>query len=139
VSSLGSLSHWYSQVSQLAEFLTMAASRIIRTPVSPAATESDEQIRERVALIARRLRRQLEDTDHGEGPQLAPLPAPFVEKVRAARRGELPYLLEDLEDLAGQVEHSTDALSGRAAAVLHTMVEAAVNEATTLYRRLGRH
>lgn len=139
MSSLGSLSHSYSEMARLAEALTDAVATLFRAYEDGACGDHDRRTASRLIPIVRALRRQLHEPHQHVDTEDPILPSHYVGEIREARRGELSYFLQDLDDLASQLEHWDARVSDAAVGTLQLMTRTASDEAASLYRRLRRH
>jgi len=139
MSSLGTLSHSYSEMARLAETLTDAVATLFRAHEEGMCEEDDRRAALRLVPLVRALRNQLHGGEPDTDADESMLPPQYVARIREARRGDLAYLGQDLDELASLLDRWEGKLSDGAIGTLRLVTRTASDQAASLYRRLRRH
>jgi hypothetical protein len=147
MSDVSVLAHEYRTASELSQTLNAALitlkKQALNLPGASDLTPTDLQ-RSRACLadILRVLARLLPPEDERTGeldPEAAArVPAALIARLRQERQGDLPYVLEDLDRIAAQLQRGQDTLSSTDLARLDELAALADAETSSVYRRLMR-
>jgi hypothetical protein len=147
MSDVSVLSHEYRTASELSQALNGALitlkKRALDLPGASDLTSEDlQQSRACLADILRALARLLAPEEERTGeldPEAAArVPAALIARLRQERQGDLPYLLEDLDRIAAQLQRGEERLSSTDLARLDELAAVADAETSSVYRRLMR-
>jgi hypothetical protein len=146
MSDVSVLSHEYWTASELSkalnnDLITLKKVRLGLPGAEDISTEQVDLSRRRLEAITLALRCLLDSAgaDCGDGVLTPLIPAALVVGIRAKRRGDLPYFLEDLERVAARLTKGTTDLTEADLTILDQLVASADGQRSSVYRRLMRN
>lgn len=138
------LSHEYKTASELSEMLNteLVALKKARHTLPGSellTTKGLETSRSRLADIVRATRELLHPIPQmAAKPRFAQIPGGLVDRLRVIHRGDLPYFLQDLEQLERQLCDKSVALADLNFDAIDRLAAVADAEASRVFRRLMR-